>query len=87
MTKTPDPDDVLRVSQYFAAAYTASVLGQGMDYTRKKYAHVPVGDFWLEIAKLVIGAFDRANESNDQHTCHYRARCALHVRTRHLAGG
>ena len=28
--------------------------GQGMDYTRKKYADSPVGNFWLEIARLVI---------------------------------
>jgi hypothetical protein len=25
-----------------------------MDYTRKKYADTPVGNFWLEIARLVI---------------------------------
>jgi hypothetical protein len=25
-----------------------------MDYTRKKYADSPVGNFWLEIARLVI---------------------------------
>jgi hypothetical protein len=25
-----------------------------MDYTREKYADSPVGNFWMEIARLVI---------------------------------
>ena len=25
-----------------------------MDYARKKYAHVPVGAFWVDIARQVI---------------------------------
>ena len=26
----------------------------GMDYARKKYAHMPVSSFWLDIARQVI---------------------------------
>ena len=33
-----------------------------MDYTRKKYADSPVGNFWLEIARLVIEGMDMAGE-------------------------
>jgi hypothetical protein len=33
-----------------------------MDYTRKKYADSPVGNFWLEIARLVIEGMAMAGE-------------------------
>jgi len=33
-----------------------------MDYTRKKYAGMPVGKFWLEIARLVIEGTAMAGE-------------------------
>jgi hypothetical protein len=49
-----DPERELQVARYLSAAYIAYVHGQGMDYTRKKYADVPVGKFWLEVARLVI---------------------------------
>ena len=35
---------------------------KGMDYTRKKYADMPVGKFWLEIARLVIEGMAMAGE-------------------------
>ena len=54
MERQPDPDHELQVARYLSAAYVAYVHGQGMDYTRKKYADSPVGNFWLEIAGLVI---------------------------------
>ena len=38
------------------------VHGQGMDHTRKKYADMPVGKFWLEIARLVIEGMAMAGE-------------------------
>jgi hypothetical protein len=34
-----------------------------MDYTRKKYADMPVGTFWLEIARLVIEGMAMAGET------------------------
>jgi hypothetical protein len=33
-----------------------------MDYTRKKYANMPVGKFWLEVARLVIEGMAMAGE-------------------------
>ena len=42
------------MARHLSAAYVAYVHGQGMDYTRKKYAHMPVGRFWLDVARLVI---------------------------------
>jgi hypothetical protein len=53
-SSSPDPDHEMQVARYLSAAYVAYVHGQGMDYTRKKYADSPVGNFWLEIARLVI---------------------------------
>ena len=54
MERQPDPERELQVARYLSAAYVAYVAGQGMDYTRKKYADMPVGKFWLEVARLVI---------------------------------
>ena len=54
MERQSDPERELQVARYLSAAYVAYVHGQGMDYTRKKYADMPVGKFWLEIARLVI---------------------------------
>ena len=58
----PDPERELQVARYLSAAYVAYVHGQGMDYTRKKYADMPVGTFWLEIARLVIEGMAMAGE-------------------------
>jgi hypothetical protein len=62
MERQPDPDHELQVARYLSAAYVAYVHGQGMDYTRKKYADSPVGNFWLEIARLVIEGMSMAGE-------------------------
>ena len=59
MERPPDPDHELHVARYLSAAY---VHGQGMDYTRKKYADMPVGKFWLEVARLVIEGMAMAGE-------------------------
>jgi hypothetical protein len=58
----PGPQEVLDVPRYLSAAYVAYAHGSGMDYTRKKYAHMPVGPFWLEIARLVIEGMAMAGE-------------------------
>ena len=52
MERKSDPERELLVARYLSAAYVAYVAGQGMDHTRKKYADVPVGEFWLEVARL-----------------------------------
>jgi hypothetical protein len=57
-----DPERELQVARYLSAAYDAYVHGQGMDYTRKKYADMPVGNFWLEVARLVIEGMAIAGE-------------------------
>ena len=62
MDRQPDPERELQVARYLSAAYVAYVAGQGMDYTRKKYAEMPVGKFWLEIARLVIEGMAMAGE-------------------------
>jgi hypothetical protein len=33
-----------------------------MDYTRKKYAQMPVGKFWLEVGRMVIEGMAMAGE-------------------------
>jgi hypothetical protein len=45
----------LQVARYLASAFIAQSHGIGMDYARKTYAHMPVGEFWLDIARQVIG--------------------------------
>lgn len=62
MERQSDPDRELQIARYLSAAYVAYVHGQGMDYTRKKYAQMPVGNFWLEIARLVIEGMAMAGE-------------------------
>jgi hypothetical protein len=44
----------LQVARYLASAFIAQSHGIGMDYARKKYAHMPVGAFWIDIARQVI---------------------------------
>ena len=44
----------LQVARYLASAFIAQSQGIGMDYARKKYAHMPVGSFWIDIAHQVI---------------------------------
>ena len=36
----------LKLAQYLASAFIAYRHGIGMEYARKKYAHMPVGPFW-----------------------------------------
>jgi hypothetical protein len=44
----------LQVARYLASAFIAQSHGIGMDYAHKKYAHMPVGSFWVDIARQVI---------------------------------
>ncbi|HET6207553.1 MAG TPA: hypothetical protein VFD98_12145 [Terracidiphilus sp.] len=37
-----------------AAAFIATQHGIGLDYARKKYAHEPVGAFWVSLARMVL---------------------------------
>jgi hypothetical protein len=60
--KPPSPDQVLTVARYLSAAYIAYEHGAGMDYTRKQYAHMPIGKFWLQMAELAIEAMTTAPE-------------------------
>ena len=49
-----DLDHELQVARYLAVAFIAQSHGIGMDYARKKYAHMPVGAFSVDIARQVI---------------------------------
>ena len=51
----------LRVARYLAWAFVAQSHGIGMDYARKKYADVPVGAFWVDIARQVIAHMAKRN--------------------------
>jgi hypothetical protein len=44
----------LQVACYLAVAFIAQSHGIGIDDARKKYAHLPVGSFWIDIARQVI---------------------------------
>jgi hypothetical protein len=52
----------LQVARYLAWAFVAQSHGIGMDYARKKYADVPVGAFWVEIARQVIAYMSKSGE-------------------------
>ena len=52
----------MQVARYLSAAYVAYEHGAGMDYTRKKYVQMPVGKFWLEVARMVIEGMAMAGE-------------------------
>jgi hypothetical protein len=60
---TPDPEMIF--SRYLASAFIAYSQGIGMDYARKKYAHLPVGPLWIEVARMVSAATaqDRIEET------------------------
>jgi hypothetical protein len=56
-------DQEMEVARYLASAFIAYSHGTGMDYARKKYAHMPVGPFWLEVARMVIAGTSGAGEN------------------------
>jgi hypothetical protein len=49
----PKPDPETKLARYLASAFIAYSQGIGMDYARKKYAHMPVGPLWIEFARMV----------------------------------
>jgi hypothetical protein len=55
MSKKTDsnPDPEIKLARYLASAFIAYSHGIGMDYARRKYAHMPVGPFWIEVARMV----------------------------------
>ena len=50
----PKLEHELQVARCLAVAFGAQGHGSGMDYPRKKYAHMAVGSFWIDIAHQVI---------------------------------
>ena len=64
MAKKTDskPDPELELARYLASAFIAYSQGIGMDYARKKYAHMPVGPFWIEVARMVSAGAAETNE-------------------------
>ena len=56
------PDPEMTLARYLASAFVAYSHGIGMDYARKKYAHMPVGPFWIEVARMVSAGAERASE-------------------------
>ena len=53
----------LQVARYLASAFIAQSHGIEMDYARKKYAHKPVGAFWVDIARQVIAHMAKSGGS------------------------
>ncbi len=49
MAKKTDskPEPEMQLARYLASAFIAYSQGIGMDYARKKYAHMPVGPLWI----------------------------------------
>ena len=64
MAKKSDskPDPEMKLARYLASAFVAYSHGIGMDYARKKYAHMPVGPFWIEVARMVSAGAAQASE-------------------------
>lgn len=52
--KRPIPSQEEVLGRNLAAAFIATQAGIGLDYARKKYAHEPVGEFWISLARMVI---------------------------------
>jgi len=57
-----EPDPEMKLARYLASAFIAYSQGIGMDYARKTYAHMPVGPFWIEVARMVSAGTAQANE-------------------------
>jgi hypothetical protein len=64
MAKKTDskPDPEMMLARYLASAFIAYSQGIGMDYARKKYAHMPVGPLWIEVARTVSAATAHAGD-------------------------
>jgi hypothetical protein len=64
MAKKTDvkPDPEVQLARYLASAFIAYSQGIGMDYARKRYAHMPVGPLWIEVARMVSAGTAQAND-------------------------
>ena len=51
--RSTDIDEEVRLAQNLSAAFTATRENIGIDYARKKYAHEPVADYWVAVARMV----------------------------------
>ena len=60
MDSKPDPET--KLARYLASAFIAYGQGIGMDYARKKYAHTPVGPFWIDVTHMISAGNTPANE-------------------------
>ena len=56
-SKRPIPLQEQVLGRNLAAAFIAAPHGIGLDYARKKYAHEPVGEFWISLARIVVEHF------------------------------
>ncbi len=56
------PDPETKLARYLASAFIAYSHGIGIDDARKKYAHMPIGPFWIEVARKVRARTAQANE-------------------------
>jgi hypothetical protein len=52
----------MKLARYLASAFIAYSHGIGMDYARKKYARMPVGPFWIEVARMVSAGAAQASD-------------------------
>ena len=57
----PTPEPEMKLARYLASAFIAYSHGIGLDYELKEYAHMPVGPFWIEVARMVSAGTAQAN--------------------------
>ena len=49
-----DASAVRWLARNLAVAFITTRQGIGLDYARKTYAHEPVGEFWISVARMVL---------------------------------
>ena len=50
-----EPEDLeVQLGRNLAAAFTAAWLGSGLDSVRKTDASVPVGGYWIDLARKLL---------------------------------
>lgn len=58
MTEPVTVTSSLGLAQYLFIASLAYKLGIKLDYALKKYRHIPVGKFWVDMADIVNGRYE-----------------------------
>ena len=54
-SKSPIPDQEQVLARNLAAAFIAGNQGyRSLDCVRRRWAHPPVGEFWLSLARMVM---------------------------------